>query len=449
MKNIARPFSFLLSLALVVSSVPPPAFSLEAMRAPVGPVARPSGSAAAAAGARPVVAGGVLPQIPAVLSLPPLAALLASPIAAQAVASAAAAAPAAQPVLNKAGGSAAANLASLQAYVQGQLSQANSEKPSSESDPLQPLFDNSAAHDAAPAVAEPAAASAAAKEWSASLLKYHRLDGLQDGSGLTGVQYPPIPGVATGDEAGLRKFIQGLSNFLGSRPEIVYNPSPADPEGRAAFRLQVAKGAAADIQSHAKAEFDAMVDGLKNPAVKLFVQKALAASQPEFWQAPSSSTGKYHPADEINFAGLLVHTMRNAVLSRQLAGYLGFPSDRQDILTAALLLHDVQKGGIPWKHDVHPGDAPASGYVADHGPVAAKWLEQFKGECGADCDTVIDMVDTHMAQWNKPTPTPARTIEELLTSYSDYLASQDNFYVGWRTSAAGTAPSPVKTASTP
>jgi hypothetical protein len=262
------------------------------------------------------------------------------------------------------------------------------------------------------------------------LLRYHRLDGRDDGSGLSGVQYPPIPGVAKGDDAALKAEINRMASFLAGQPGIEYKPAPSDPQGRAAFRKQIAQQSADEIKQYSAEAMNAAVASLPEGPMKVFVQKALLKAQPEFWRAPSSSSGKYHPADEINYGGLLVHSVRNVLIGKMLSEYFGF--ERPDRIAAALILHDIQKGGIPWKHTNKPGDAPDSGYVADHGPVAAEWLKGLKDECGSDCDAVIDDVSAHMAQWNKPAPTPPQTLEEQIVSYADYLASRDDVYVRWR-----------------
>lgn len=294
---------------------------------------------------------------------------------------------------------------------------------------LDELFDNRTAAGGGPAEIPTAGLAGA---FANGLLAYHRVDGRNDGSGLTGVQLPPVPGIA--DDVSLKAHIGRLSNFLAQQPGIAYQPTPADPDGRARVRRQIAQAAAADIRQSVMPAFMAAVESISDPHVKLFVKKALKDAQPEFWRAPSSSTGKYHPADEINYGGLLVHTVRNVVMGRMLAGFFGVAPHVYDLVAAAEILHDIDKGGIPWKHDTKTGDAPDSGYVTDHGPVAAEWLKNFKDECGPDCDQIIDGVRTHMAQWNKPGPTPPKDLFEQIVSYSDYLASQDTVYVDWHDS---------------
>lgn len=311
-----------------------------------------------------------------------------------------------------------------------------------ENDPSRPLFDKASTPDALAASAAPTPVPAEmeltglAKEFSESLLTYHRVDGRKDGSAQTGVQYPPVPEVHKDDVAGLKAFIARLSVFLGSQPVIDYKPSPATGPERTAFRKQLAREAADNIKANARQQFLATVDTMKTEKVRLFVKKALAAAQPEFFRAPSSSSGKFHPADEINLGGLLVHTIRNVVVGRLLAQFFNLPPQRHDFITAGLILHDIDKGGIPWKHNSKPGDAPDSGYDPAHGPVAADWLKQFEAECGPDCDSIIEDVRDHMAQWNKPGPTPPWNLEEQIVSYADYLASHDSVYVSWRPSAA-------------
>ena len=297
--------------------------------------------------------------------------------------------------------------------------------------PAKPAVDLPVAASPLPAAAK-GGYSTLAENLVSGLLQYHRLDGRNDGSGLSGVQYPPLAGVPQGDDGALKQSISRMASFLASQPGIEYKPAPTDPPGRAIFRRQLAQQAADDIRQHAAEEMNALVARLPEGPMKLFVQKALLKAQPEFWRAPSSSSGKYHPADEINYGGLLVHSIRVTLVGIMLSDYFGF--QRPDRVMAALLIHDIQKGGIPWKHTSQPGDAPDSGYVADHGPVAAEWLKGFKDECGPDCDAIIDDVGAHMAQWNKPQPAPPQTLEEQIVSYADYLAAQDEVYVRWRNS---------------
>ncbi|HEY9724483.1 MAG TPA: HD domain-containing protein [Oscillatoriaceae cyanobacterium] len=256
-------------------------------------------------------------------------------------------------------------------------------------------------------------------DFANALTKYHRLDGMWDGSGLKGVQYPPVPGVTAGDEASLKRFIAKLADFLAKEPSITWKPVPAGT-ARKVFRKQVAQQAAADVKAHARSEFAAMVDALSDPNEKQFVSEAVSHAQPEFFTAPSSSSGTYHPADEINVGGLLTHSVRDMVVGGWLADYFHLSAQQKDVIQGSLLIHDIQKGGIPW-----------GTYDDAHGPDGANWLEQFEPGNGQEAVESDLLVRDHMAQWNRPTPTPPETLDEQIVSYADYLGSLDDVYVDW------------------
>lgn len=266
---------------------------------------------------------------------------------------------------------------------------------------------------------------------SEELYTYHRLDNRKDGSKLFGIQYPPF--VKEGDTEGLKVFLGDLADYIVNQPEVSYLPSPSMQDERDVFRKAVAKKALPEIKEHVKQEFNETINTLKDPVIKPFVKTAIENAQPEFFLAPSSSSGKHHPADEINEAGLLLHTIRDVVTGRFLTKYFHIQPQKEDEIVAALILHDIQKGGIPWKKTSKPGDAPHSGYDPAHGPLAAKWLPQFESNDKTVCKDIETEVNHHMAQWNVPTPTPPKTIEEQIVSYADYIASRDDIYVNWHT----------------
>ncbi|MBI4860686.1 MAG: hypothetical protein HY815_10565, partial [Candidatus Riflebacteria bacterium] len=87
-------------------------------------------------------------------------------------------------------------------------------------------------------------------------------------------------------------------------------------------------------------------------------------------------------------------------------------------ILAALLLHDLKKGGEPW-----------ADYDAAHGPPAAKWLGEPWNERSESFDRVRGMVADHMAQWNSPKATPPADLANQIVSYADYIGSQDSIYV--------------------
>jgi hypothetical protein len=258
-----------------------------------------------------------------------------------------------------------------------------------------------------------------------ALLHYHRLDGLKDGSPLQGIQHPPIPMVKQGDINSLKEFIENLSAYLASQPDIAFK-APSNNENLTVFRQKIADSARENVQKNARLEFEKTIESIHDAQLRAFVKRAVEHAPPEFFVAPSSSSGNYHPADEMNPGGLLVHTVRDVKMGRILARYFNLSQKETDEISAALLLHDIQKGGIPWR-----GKAPNFGYDPSHGPIAAQWLKQFKDQNSPEEEAVDDEVRNHMAQWNKPLPTPPKTLGEQIVSYADYLASLENVYVNW------------------
>ena len=89
---------------------------------------------------------------------------------------------------------------------------------------------------------------------------------------------------------------------------------------------------------------------IKDRAIRSFVAACLmVAPRYIFWDAPSSSSGKYHPADELTGNGCVIHTKRVVKMILMLGG--------DDIAVAAGIIHDlVKQGWIKSGHSVdeHP-----------------------------------------------------------------------------------------------
>jgi len=66
---------------------------------------------------------------------------------------------------------------------------------------------------------------------------------------------------------------------------------------------------------------------------------------------PSSSTGKYHPADEINESGMVLHVGRCSAIAEEMLRMDSEDNSAEykyyiDILHAACVLHDIFKNGV-------------------------------------------------------------------------------------------------------
>jgi cardiolipin synthase len=269
-----------------------------------------------------------------------------------------------------------------------------------------------------------------------SLVRYHQLEDTKNGSRQEGVQFNPL---APKTERGLAKHIGQVAEYLSRQENIEFRPSPNFEPYRSEFRGDLAKKSAAYVKSSAKQMLEQATAMIGDPALRALVQQGLKTAPEMFYTAPSSSSGKYHPADEINEGGLVLHTARVVAMAQHLADFYEVSKQERDILTAGLILHDTRKGGDDnWK--------TLKDYAPDHGDVAARAIADLKGAGTAKAKEVIRLAANHMAQWTqvvdpnaKPSPDgkikstrdprpPADKLEQIV-SYADYLASQDNVYV--------------------
>lgn len=161
--------------------------------------------------------------------------------------------------------------------------------------------------------------------------------------------------------------------------------------------------------------------------VRNFVIEMLRMSPGYFFSAPSSSSGKYHPAYENTKGGLVLHTKAVVYFVVQLyeLQMYDFSKHEQNLLLAAALLHDSRKNG----------DNPRCEYtVFDHPVKAAEFIRQYS-DCGiitkSDIDYIADAIASHMGQWNThgknskydPLPLP-KTQSQKFIHLCDFIASR-------------------------
>jgi len=241
-----------------------------------------------------------------------------------------------------------------------------------------------------------------------ALQYYHRRSNV-DGH----LQLPP--GVT---EAQLDGFTHGVADFAASVPGMNLLQAPSDPAAREAFRDAIAARTRDDIGQNAAQHVAAAVHLIHNPGIQALVQKALNAAPPEFLTAPGCDP-HHHPADEMNPGGLAQHTLRVTAMGAALCDKFNVQGEARDEIVAALVVHDIEKGGIPW-----------NGYAKDHAPLGERFLERVWADepDRARVDRIAHLVGMHKAQWNAPQPTPPTTLAEQIVSYADFLPNLDDVY---------------------
>ena len=152
-----------------------------------------------------------------------------------------------------------------------------------------------------------------------------------------------------------------------------------------------------------------------------------------FFEVPSSSTGKYHPAFANRADGLLLHSVAVARNVDLMFPISDIPArDRWKLIVAAWA-HDMLKYGDP--KDYKPGcytthDHPvlAAGFFRDPG-VQAAFADEFGNAVIEDMGYIARVIETHMGKWttSKYSDVILRAPEardEILLHTADYIASR-------------------------
>lgn len=146
----------------------------------------------------------------------------------------------------------------------------------------------------------------------------------------------------------------------------------------------------------------------------------------EFFTAPASSTGKYHPQYALGLGGLVRHTKAAVLFAKTLLGLEMFSALKpmQDEIIAALILHDCCKNGRNWNGKFT---------TVDHPLQASAFVQDIANElCVGDFPYVSDirkLIECHMGQWttdfngNQVLEKP-QTQAQKFVHICDYLASR-------------------------
>lgn len=169
------------------------------------------------------------------------------------------------------------------------------------------------------------------------------------------------------------------------------------------------------------------VDQIKDPAVGLVAIRCFRSLPEYFWKIPSSSSGKYHPEDEIKEGGLVLHTLRTIKVFKEMAPLHKFSQHEIDLGVAALVLHDCCKAGMenePVEHTLHEHPLLAAKFIKEHAPK----------ECEKEAKQIASLVKTHMGQWNTSKyskvklPVPKTALQKAVHE-ADYIASRKAFVI--------------------
>ena len=144
-----------------------------------------------------------------------------------------------------------------------------------------------------------------------------------------------------------------------------------------------------------------------------------------FTQCPASSSGKYHPLDELSWDGCIIHTKRVVTIAYDLCRGLACETNR-DAIIAACIIHDLRKQGLE-----------RSGHTVKHHPdLAAKLVEEVQRDTRILHDVTYQMIRScvglHYGLWSEykwKKSLVEYTPEEMCVYLSDYIASKKTINV--------------------
>ena len=171
--------------------------------------------------------------------------------------------------------------------------------------------------------------------------------------------------------------------------------------------------------------FEKELAWIADVTVRDFVSSALDQVPDYFFTMAASTTGKYHPTYALGEGGLVRHTKAAVVMARTMfeLEMMTYSSIEQDLITAALILHDGAKCGFNG----------STFTVVEHPTAMAEWLVNdmkiYEVLPADQANTILGAIRSHMGAWNKNRsgveilPKPATKLERFV-HLCDYLASR-------------------------
>lgn len=175
-----------------------------------------------------------------------------------------------------------------------------------------------------------------------------------------------------------------------------------------------------DIQ--AREEIFSVELGLINDIRVREFTKLCIASAPDYFfsDCPASSTGKYHPLNEISWDGTIIHTKKVFNVAYALTRGLGVEEHRDPILSSCIIHDLIKKGwkGGQWVQKNHP-------------QLAAELVDNIQKDTQllteGEYKIIHDSVFHHYGPWTTKAvakPMTDYTLEELCLYVADYIASK-------------------------
>lgn len=175
--------------------------------------------------------------------------------------------------------------------------------------------------------------------------------------------------------------------------------------------------------------FQEELDLIFDKKIKEFTKVCLmVAPSYVFLDCPASSSGKYHPIDELGWDGTIIHTKRVVTVAYDLCRGLSCESNR-DLIISACIIHDLRKQGLE-----------RSGHtVKNHPDLGAQLAEEVSRDTGYLSEhqfaIIYNSVGYHYGPWSSGKWVKLLddyTKEELCVYLADYTASKKTLTVKYK-----------------
>jgi len=171
-------------------------------------------------------------------------------------------------------------------------------------------------------------------------------------------------------------------------------------------------------------------------SIKSFVRSILIRAS-SFWTIPSSFSGKYHPSDEHNAGGNVLHTKRVVRAAKIMSESYSLGREDTDVILAACILHDLTKGIKLQGEDSFHYD-PMHPYTV--GSFVKKCQEDDKRYASESqsstlylsedaVQAILRLVRCHLGPWSPVPETVPITYMDMIVHMADNIASKLHYVV--------------------
>jgi hypothetical protein len=169
------------------------------------------------------------------------------------------------------------------------------------------------------------------------------------------------------------------------------------------------------------------IEMIQDSNIRSFIRSILVRAD-SFWDIPSSFSGRYHPKDEHNKGGNVLHTKRAVRAAEVISDSYSLSKEERDIVYAACLIHDLTKG-------VKSNEDPTSfHYDPMHPYTVSKFVEKcqendkkYAGESQSSTlfvseetvQSILRLVRCHLGPWSPVPETVPITYLEIINNCAE------------------------------